>query len=165
MLGSSAAVRAAMVVVCLAAGSIAAQPIGSKTAPVGLPSTCVEGSNNTCVIKITVTPGGGGDCSGNAISLDPEYPNFGPLNKIKRVEFQIVTGGYQFCARSGDGAFFDSVSLPEDLFDVESNKKCEKSFVWKRKKATVGTDYAYLIRFRDTANTRNCIKDPWVRNG
>ena len=155
-----------MVVACFGAGEVASQAIGGKTAlPAGTPSTlCVQSPGKTCIVKVTVTPAPGGDCSGGAITLEPEFPSFGTTTRINRIEFQIVTAGYQFCARSGDGAFFDNAAIPDDLFDVESNKKCDPSFVWKRKKAD-SNDWAYVLRFRDTANTRYCIKDPWVRNG
>jgi hypothetical protein len=146
------------------AGAAGAQPIGSKSPPTGIASPCVEAAGNTCVVNVTVVPAADGSCSDNAITVNPEFPSFGTIQKIKRVEFRIVTPGYHFCARAGDGAFFDNVGIPEDLFDVESNKKCDKSFVWKRKKAD-GTAYAYLLRFRDTGNQRYCVKDPWVRNG
>ncbi|MBK6804559.1 MAG: hypothetical protein IPG84_06685 [Betaproteobacteria bacterium] len=37
------------------------------------------------------------------------------------------------------------------------------AFTWKRKKKD-GVDYAYTLRFRNSASTIACVKDPWLRN-
>lgn len=138
-----------------------ASAIPVKAAPTGVPAMCAQSAGNKCVIAVTVTPGPDGQCDDAAVSL-AEFVGLDTLAKHGKIEWQLP-GGYQFCPRAGDGAFPNDVNLPDGVMDLDTNVKCSPSFTWKRKKKD-GVDYAYTLRFRNSASTIACAKDPWLRN-
>lgn len=159
-----ALVLGSIVILCLGVSACGKQPpvrVLTKSSPVGTPTLCEESEGNTCLIKVTVTPDGSG-CSGSAVSL-PDYIELLDDSKHKKIVWEL-SSGYKFCPRAGDGAFLDDINVPEDLFDLETNTKCDTKFSWKRKKKD-GNKWAYMLRFRDDGNTMLCTKDPWFKNG
>ncbi|CAG1009510.1 hypothetical protein BURK1_03671 [Burkholderiales bacterium] len=133
----------------------------AKSPPAGDPVECAESSGNRCVVAIAVTPSADGGCSGSAVTV-PDFLALGDLRKHRKIEWQLPRG-YMFCPRAGDGAFFDDVGAPDDLFDLDANVRCSQTLDWKRKKQD-RNKYSYTLRFRNSANTIACVKDPWIRN-
>jgi hypothetical protein len=140
-------------------GSTTKFAILAKSSPGGTPSDCDAIDGKTCVINVAVS------VSGDTCTVTmKDYVKLGDTADINRIEWRLQSG-YRFCSRAGDGVFYDSpAAADDDQFDIDLHGPCKAADGWKRKNKN-DKDYAYVMRFRDDANTLMCVKDPWFKNG
>jgi len=135
-----------------------AYPLGagiSARMPPGPGVPCPNGGPPAeCTIGITVT---GSNCEA---TLD-HYVLLPPLAQKKFITWKLLTPNYQFCQRSGDGAYLKDPNGESSPFQPWQHPACSDMFKVERLSAD-GKNYEYYLQFR--AGSRICVIDPWMRN-
>lgn len=144
----------------------------------------MPGNTRKCVIQVDAT------IVGSACEVSAPNPEFLTLSNAGHRNLTVVwrlgndNGDFVFCARSNDGVFLKN---PAHEAHAQVNRAwaannageedtqpdqtaCKKRFRWNFKNkqtsdAPPGTEYDYVLRFRDKSGTVRCEKDPWIKNG
>jgi hypothetical protein len=146
---------------CLAAGCAMHGPRDANAdPPPGTGVKCKADANKNCAIPVTVDPA---SCAEKDIKLEEDVALSRDAAEDKFVVWTL-SKGYVFCQKDNDGAILKPDSPGNGAFTSVGDPGCTSTFRWKRDKVD-GLAYRYKLVFRSEDGKRQCVKDPWVRNG